>query len=189
MVLVAIRPKCRPYAEAQRRGGRSGRPGRRCRGSPREPACSQSWIAGDVGGRRNRVLPRERRVPHHRIEPRIPPVEHLRELNPPMKRRKRRLLAPKLLQPALVPVHLPVLHRIPELPAKVLALLRLRSLENAASTRSPSSRTLSVSYRASSQRWRSSISDTESSASRMRWRSSPALAIPCSRARIASNPA
>ena len=46
-----------------------------------------------------------------------------------MKRRKRRLLAPKLLQPALVPVHLPVLHRIPELPAKVLALLRLRSLE------------------------------------------------------------
>ena len=49
-----------------------------------------SQVAVDVGSRR-RGPASERRIPHERIEPWVPPLEHFRKLDLPMERRKRPL--------------------------------------------------------------------------------------------------
>ncbi len=85
-------------------------------------------VAGGVA-RGHGVLPRERRIAHDGVEPRVLPLEHLGKLDLPVERGQRRVAAPKLFRPASVPRHPAALHRVCETPAVLLARLRLAALE------------------------------------------------------------
>ena len=65
------------------------------------PGLEPVGVAADVAGR-DGVLPRERRIPDERIEPRVLPVEHLGELDLPVKGREGWVGVALLLKPAHV---------------------------------------------------------------------------------------
>ena len=101
---------------------------------------------------RERVLARERRVAHERIEPRVRPLEHLRELELPVERHERPVGVAPLLEPAAVLLGLASLRPRRRRPrACVSRSFGFSPEKKAATTRSPKSLTWSSSSSACAQ--------------------------------------
>src|SRR5439155_16591459 len=75
--------------------------------------------------RGNGVLPRKRRIPNDCVETGVVPLEHLRELDLPMKRRKRRIRVPPLGESAAVALGLAAHDNVGVFASLALALLGL----------------------------------------------------------------